>query len=213
MLGGQGHGLAGHGDMHPGQQLVDHLESRALTGLGAQFVDLGGHGVQGAPRRGEGLRRARGHDGQFALGRAHGAAADRGVEIKPAGGFQRRAQPPRDLRVHGGRRDEHRARRHGFGRAVRAEQHRFRLGGVDHHRDHHLSALRRQGRGPGRLAAVVAQALQGRGRDVAAGDREPRAQQRPGHAGTHGAQADHGHARLGGRHPGTILKTQKRHAL
>jgi len=86
---------------HAGQQLVDHLERRALARGIAEFVKLCRHCVQCRPCLGEGRRTAGSKNGQFALRGALRAAGDRRVQIVPAGGFELFRQPPRDVGVHG----------------------------------------------------------------------------------------------------------------
>ena len=82
---GEGDRLAGGGDVHAGEQLVDDLERGADAGLVTEPIDGLGDGGEHRLGRGEGVGAARGHDGQLAAGRPRRAAAHRRVEIVEAG--------------------------------------------------------------------------------------------------------------------------------
>ncbi len=97
-----------------------------------------------------------------------GAAADRGVEVAPARGFEPRAKSARDLRVHGRGRDEHGALLQGLARAPGPEQHRLGLAALTTTEITTSRAFGRQRGGPRHQPAFLAELLQRRGGHVAA---------------------------------------------
>src|SRR5258708_30706758 len=72
--GGKGDRFRGGGDMHAGEQLVDHLERGALTCGIAEFVEFCRHRIQRGPRFLESRGTARCQNGELALRRVLCAA-------------------------------------------------------------------------------------------------------------------------------------------
>ena len=178
--------------MHARQQLVDHLERGALARGIAEFIELCRHRIERGPRPGESGGTAGGENGQFALRRALCAAGDRCVEVMPARRLQLAGEPPRDIRVHGRRRDEHRILGQGFGNPIPAEQNGFGLGGIDDHADDDIGLPCGFRRRLGARSPVSDKTRNRIRRYIAAGDGKTRAPQRGRHAKAHRAEPNDG---------------------
>ena len=71
MPGSKRDGLARSRDVHPGEQLVDHLESCARARLVSKLVELGRHGIEHWPCLGKGIWLTGGEDGERTFCRAN----------------------------------------------------------------------------------------------------------------------------------------------
>ncbi len=194
----KGDRLAGGGDMHASQQLIDHLERRALPRFVAEFVELRRHRIERGSRFEKCRLAAGGENSQFALRGTLRATADRRIEIMPPGGLKLFCQTAGDIGVHGRRRNENRILRQGFGDAVLSEQDRLGLRCIDHDADDGVGVpgdLRRCRRAPPALGHPFGDGLR---RDIASRDIESGTLQRNRHAEAHRTEADnsntsHGH--------------------
>ena len=194
----QRHRLAGCGDVHPGQVLVDHLDGRAHARPVAQPVDLAGHRVEQAAGRSKGLGPARGHHRHLAGGGLDRTARDRGVDQPQPKGLQAGLPQRRQRGVDRGRADHHRAGLQVRRQARVTKQQGFSLGRSDHQHQHHIAGRRQLGHAGGDPAAGLGNGGVGGRVQVEAPGGDAARQCRERRAPAHRAQADHAECGGGG---------------
>ena len=176
--------------MHAGEELVDHLDLRALARPIAQAVDLGRNRREHVLARSERRRGARGHDRHLARRRLGGAAGDRRVEHEEAAPGEPLAEALGEVGRRGDAQDHDATGGHRGRGAVRAEQHAFGLLGVDDE-DRDDAGLRTElRRARARNAAGGGKGVERVASHIAGGGGETRPQQRARSAHAHRAESD-----------------------
>ena len=178
-------------NVHAGEQLVDDLDLAAVAGTVAELVDIGGHRIERLANLRVGLGAARRHHRHLSRGSLGGAARNRRIQVEQSNFGQAPLERHRPVGVDGGAHHEHAAGCQRGGGTAFAEQHGFGLRGIDHDAHHHAALRGHFGRTSAGNAALGSEGLGGLGTYVEHVHAVARAAQRPGHALSHGPEADH----------------------
>ena len=181
----------GGGDVHAGEELIDHFHLRSGAGLVAQFVHLGRNGFEHRAGFLEGRFGAGAHDGQLTLGGAGGAAGNRRIDQQQAFCVETFTQLNGEIRRDRAAGDDDGTLGERGGRAILAEQDFAGLVGVDDQNDDDRNIAPDIGRTFRRDAAFFCERLRHFRPHVVSVHFETFLEQRARHTQTHRTQSDH----------------------